>query len=164
MENIKSACFTGHRNFSEVSKEMLFEKLVETIRNLYEKENVTNFYNGGAFGFDELAAKAVIYLRDLGRLPIKLFLVLPCPSEYQTKYWNLLDTIEHELLIKASDVCFHTSKKYHRSCMFIRNKELVNRANSFCICYMDPERKSGTSQTVNFAIEKGLKILNLFPF
>lgn len=52
---MKSACFTGHRNLScdiEDLKTGLYNVLERAIKNA----GITEFYNGGAVGFDLLSA------------------------------------------------------------------------------------------------------------
>lgn len=61
---MKSACFTGHRNLScdiEDLKAGLYNVLERAIKNA----EITEFYNGGAVGFDLLSAQIVLKLREL---------------------------------------------------------------------------------------------------
>ncbi len=57
---MKSACFTGHRyaNISKELKNRLSIEIEQLIRN-----GVTEFYAGGALGFDTIAEKTVIALK-----------------------------------------------------------------------------------------------------
>ena len=81
---MRTACFTGHRDvkFSQNMTQRLSSILRQLIQN-----GVEDFYAGGALGFDMIAERTVIMLRE--QYPqIKLHLILPCPKEEQTLRWN----------------------------------------------------------------------------
>jgi len=83
----QSCCFTGHRNLPR-SKLSQIQKLLENeVINLIN-QGVAGFLNGGALGFDMLAAKVVLRLKH--QFPqISLTMVLPCRN--QDEHWNLAD-------------------------------------------------------------------------
>ena len=85
---MKSICFTGHRKISEDTKTLsqkLYKKLEKAIN-----DGVTDFYAGGAIGWDTLAAFTVIELRK--NYPyIKLHLVIRA-VESQVRKWKETDT------------------------------------------------------------------------
>ncbi len=157
---MSSACFTGHRKLNCDKKE-LFDKLCKVIEDAYISCGCCDFYAGGAIGFDTIAEKAVIHLRDTKKLPIQLHLVLPCQTSEQTKYWTADQKYEFKILLNKAGSVEYTSKNHHPSCMKIRNKRLVECADTLCICYLEDGHKSGTFQTVNMAIDKGLEVVNL---
>lgn len=157
---MNSACFTGHREL-KCNKKELFERLCDVIEDSYLSHQCCDFYAGGAIGFDTLAEKAVIHLRDAKKLPIRLHLVLPCQNSEQTKYWTAEQKYEFKVLLSKADSVEYTSKDHHPSCMKIRNKRLVECADTLCICYLEDGHKSGTFQTVNMASDKGLKVINM---
>lgn len=156
----KSACFTGHREISENAVK-LFNRLYRCLEKLITEENVTDFYAGGAVGFDTIAAKCVLSLREKYK-DIHLHLVLPCPNEEQTKGWSANEKYEFRAILSRADSVEYTSEHRTRECMRIRNAKLAEHANSFCVCYYDTSVKSGTGQTVGFAKKKGLEVINLF--
>ncbi len=80
----KAVCFTGHRNVKETIelKAALTKQLVTLI-----EEGATDFYAGGAVGWDMLCESSVIDLREHFS-HIKLHIVLPCPVEEQTDKWS----------------------------------------------------------------------------
>ena len=156
----KSVCFTGHRDLSENEK-TLSERLYALLEKLVTEEEMTDFYAGGAVGFDTVAEKCVLRLRE--KYPqVKLHLVLPCSNEEQTKKWTANQKYEFRLILTRADSVEYTSQHQFRGCMGVRNTRLVEHATEYCICYHDPTRKSGTSQTIGFAEKKGLKIVNLY--
>ena len=156
----RSACFTGHRDLSENEK-TLSEKLYALLEKLVTEEEITDFYAGGAVGFDTVAEKCVLRLRENYK-QVKLHLVLPCSNEEQTKHWTANQKYEFRLILSHSDSVEYTAQHQFRGCMGVRNAKLVEHATEYCICYHDETRKSGTSQTIGFAEKKGLKIVNLY--
>lgn len=82
----KSACFTGHRSIDK-HREVLEKDLVSVIEQLITQKRLTDFYAGGAYGFDALASLTVLQLKE--KYPqVKLHLVLPCSNEEQTEGWK----------------------------------------------------------------------------
>ena len=53
---MKSCCFTGHRFFTGDTAN-LEARLYDILERVITKKSVTDFYAGGAVGWDELAAK-----------------------------------------------------------------------------------------------------------
>ncbi len=81
---MKSISFTGHRNFDNSTE--LTESLSKILEKLINK-GYTDFYSGGAYGFDTMCEIAVLNLRNRYTY-IKLHVVLPCPFEEMTKKWT----------------------------------------------------------------------------
>ena len=119
---------------------------------------MTDFYDGGAIGFDMLCAETVIALKGEYK-DIKLHMLLPCPSEEQIKGWNKSQIARYEQIMQAADTVTVVSDHYSRDCMKRRNERLVELAD-VCICYCTNPR-SGTGQTVRMAREKGIDVTNL---
>lgn len=156
----RSVCFTGHREISENPKK-LGERLYAVLEGLITEQGVTDFYAGGANGFDTIAAKEVLKLRS--KYPnVKLHLVLPCSNEEQTKNWTPTQKYDFKNILSRADSVEYTSEHFYRGCMGKRNARLVENAEDYCICFLDPEHKSGTAQTVGMAKKKGLTVINLF--
>ena len=88
--------------------------------------------------------------------------LLELTSENPEEPWTDDQKNEFYAILGAADSVEYTSQHLFRGCMGVRNAKLVEHATSHCICYHDPSRKSGTSQTIGFAKEKGLKVINLF--
>lgn len=55
-----ACCFTGHREIPPEDREPLRAALLSEIQRLYAEKGVTEFYTGGARGFDTMAAEAVL--------------------------------------------------------------------------------------------------------
>ena len=152
---MKTCCFTGHRIMKTTPE--LVQRLRDTIFNVI-KQGVTAFYNGGAIGFDMLAAETVIELKS-DYPDIKLHLLLPCPSDEQIKGWNKSQIVRYDKILQAADSVTVVSNHYSRDCMKQRNERLVELADC-CICYCTNPR-SGTGQTVRMAKDKGIDVINL---
>lgn len=155
-ENRKtSVCFTGHRSFPcrESGRILLaVEKLIAF--------GYTDFYAGGAKGFDSRAAQTVLYLKK-SHPQIRLHLILPCERERQVKGWSKEEILLYDHLRQYADTV-SVLGKYSRGCMKKRNQALVDAA-SYCLCWYDgTNERSGTAQTVFMAKRDGLQIQNLF--
>lgn len=155
---MKSVCFTGHRHI--INKEKLQNRLTATIEQLIS-DGVTDFYAGGAIGFDTLAANTVLLLRE--KYPhIKLHLILPCCKSDQTAKWTAEQIAEYDKILSAADSTEYICEKYYYGCMKTRNARLVELADC-CVCYYDSKNSaSGTGQTVRMAERKKIHITNLF--
>lgn len=156
---MKSCCFTGHRKVKY--SELLLKKLNDTIEAMIKK-GVTDFYAGGAIGWDTICAEAVLKLRNEKYSHIRLNMVLPCPESEQTAKWSYEQKQKYCEILNAADNMEIVSLIYTRDCMKRRNLRLVELAES-CICYYDEgQNASGTGQTVRLAQQKGIQVINLY--
>ena len=152
---MKTCCFTGHR-IMKITPELILRlkaAIIDVIRN-----GVTDFYDGGAIGFDMLAAETVIELKS-DYPDVKLHMLLPCPPEEQIKGWNNSQIVRYETILNAADSVTVVSEHYTRDCMKRRNERLIELADC-CICYCTNPR-SGTGQTVRMAKDKGIEVKNI---
>ena len=154
---MKKICFTGHRNI-KITPGIKF-KLSEVIEN-FIKKGVEDFYAGGAIGWDMLCETTVLKLKK-NYPQIKLYLILPCPPEQQTKGWSDSNKIIYNNILSSADseIC---SLSYYNGCMAKRNQRLVDLSD-ICICYCKNFR-SGSGQTIRMAEKKGLEIINLADY
>ena len=156
VKSMETCCFTGHR-IIKVTPELV-QRLHDTIVNMIES-GFTDFYDGGAIGFDMLCAETVIALKA-EHSDIKLHMLLPCPPEDHAKRWNKAQIAKYNEILQMADSVTVLSEHYTEDCMKQRNKRLVELADC-CICYCNNPR-SGTGQTVRMAKDKGIDIINLF--
>lgn len=156
IERSKVACFSGHRKLPENCSK-LRANLEKVIIELIER-GVVFFGNGGAVGFDALAATTVLKLKE--EYPhIRLVMVLPCPPEEQSLKWNEEQKKRYYELLDQADKVRVLSPRYTSGCMLDRNRHLVD-CSAYLICYLR-ERHGGTFYTVRYAEQRGLKILRL---
>lgn len=151
----QTACFTGHRTIPAHQRELLAQRLKEAV-----EEDISRGYRyfgaGGALGFDTLAAQTVLDLKNT--YPhIRLILVLPCPS--QAEGWSQEQRQTYEAIKAQADKVVYTSQGYHRGCMHMRNRHLVDHS-SLCISYLT-RTTGGTAYTVDYAMAQGLDVVNL---
>ncbi len=156
-QTVKSVCFTGHRQAR--ADDEVRRRLRETLERLIQG-GATDFYAGGAQGWDTVCTSMVLALR--AKYPeIRLHLVLPCPIEEQARRWG--DDARRLLtnVAERADEVEVLSPYYYDGCMKKRNLRLVEAADC-CVCWYDSSRfASGTGQTVRLAESKGIKIINL---
>lgn len=151
----KTCCFTGHREIPPEKRAEIADRLERIIISLYQ-QGIRVYKAGGALGFDTLAARTVLRLRE--NCPgMKLILVLPCLT--QTKGWKPENIAEYERIKAQADKVVYISKEYTRGCMHKRNRYLVDNSG-VCICYLTRER-GGTAYTVNYAEKRKLEIINI---
>ena len=154
-KRMQTCCFTDHRHLPPEEQAEIANRLERVISALYQK-GIRYYGAGGALGFDALAARTVIRLRE--NCPgMKLILVLPCLT--QTRGWRLEDVTEHERIKGQADKVVYMAQQYTPGCMHKRNRHLVDHSG-VCVCYLTKE-SGGTAYTVRYAKEKGLEIVNV---
>lgn len=157
----KSICFTGHRTISE-NREALSDRLYTLLERFVAEQAVTDFYAGGAVGFDALAAMTVLKLRE-SYPQVKLHLVLPCPYEELSAKWKDAQKTEFQHIASLANSTEEVSDHFYNGCMKARNARLVELATVNCVCYWNPKNfRSGTGQTVRMAQKKGIEIIDLY--
>jgi len=149
----ETCCFTGHRKLPPEQIETIARRLRSAIVELIDA-GYRYFGAGGALGFDTLAEKMVLELRETYP-QIRLILVLPCLS--QTNGWSEADKAVYEQIMRRADKVVYTSQEYSRGCMLKRNRHLVDNSSA-CICYLT-EETGGTAYTVRYARASGLRIV-----
>ena len=157
-ESTKAACFTGHRKLYHSITE-IYKATKTAVVNLVE-EGYCFFYVGGARGFDALAARVVLDLKQ-DYPQINLMLILPFQNQYEHEAdWSKEEIEEyHRLQEKASEVLI-LSEHYSRGIYFQRNRHLVD-ASSACVAYL-VKPTGGTAYTVKYANKQGVQVINLF--
>ena len=154
MDKQTACCFTGHRDIPDIDVDRLTQKLTESIALLYQR-GYRSFIAGGAIGFDTLAAKAVLDLKDT--LDIKLYLVLPC--EDQDARFSDKQKAEYRRIRELTDGVHVIYPHYVRGCMHKRNRMMVDNS-SVCITYVR-QATGGSAYTREYAIKKELEIIDL---
>ena len=149
-----TCCFTGHRTLYKPENEISAE-LDRLVAEMYER-GFRNFCCGGAVGFDTLAEKAVLALREKHD-DVRLVLILPCHE--QTKKWKAADVAVYEEILTLADEVIYTSEHFTPFCMHVRNRRLIDES-SVCIAYLVTE-SGGTAYTVNYAEQQKIEIIYL---
>jgi len=152
-----TCCFTGHREIEKQHIENLPRVLEAVLRGLISNGYFI-FVVGGALGFDTIAAETVLSLKEeFPQLLLKV--VAPCADQHET--WSDKDKRKYERIREAADDYICMSAAYSRDCMKRRNLEMV-KMSAVCIAYCMRER-TGSSQTVAFANQEGLDVIDLIP-
>lgn len=153
----KTACFTGHRVLKEPYNS-IYQKTYQTVEKLIT-DGYAFFCTGGARGFDALAAEVIISLKE--KYPnIHLILILPFQNHYEhEKKWNNTEIEQLETHKNKASRVIYTQETYGRGCYYKRDRQLVD-ISSVCIAYQY-KNSGGTAYTTKYAVENGLKVINL---
>lgn len=166
-DKIHTCCFFGHRKI-EVTDELI-RRLEEIVEDLIINEKVNTFLFGGKSQFDNLCLTIVTELKK--KYPhIKRIYVraeFPYIDEDYTAY-----------LLKSYDHTYYPKQLINagKAVYVERNYEMIDNSN-YCVIYYDenyipPRRKSirrdlfdyqpksGTKLAYDYAVKKGLKIVN----
>jgi len=158
-----ACCFTGYRpqkfpfplNFENMDYSKFNDKLESTIRQLIQN-GITDFYCGGACGFDLLAAEIVLSIKRQN-VGIRLFCVIPFKN--QAAQWNNKWQKRYETVLSQSDQIVMISKKYTPGVYQQRNCYMVD--NSSVVLTFFDGKSGGTKNTINYAKSCGKKIINI---
>ena len=151
MDRDTTCFFTGHRDVPDHKYNDVYAQTISYIQKLY-REGIKTFICGGAVGFDTLAAKAVLEVREL--LDIKLHLIIPCKN--QADYFTKEQKNDYESILENCDSHETLFEHYVRGCMHARNRKMVDMSCA-CIAYCN-KTTGGAAYTVKQAISKNLPI------
>ena len=88
---------------------------------------------------------------------IRLVFMLPCLN--QDKLWTSEQKRLYRCLLNDADEINYISDKYTTDCMMLRNYAMVDNS-VYCIC-ASLRGASGTAQTIAYAKEKGVTVINV---
>lgn len=152
---IRTVCFTGHRNISKAVVARLPELLEQVISELCER-GATTFRTGGAMGFDTVAALKVLDMKE--KYPqIRLELILPCRN--QTERWDEISKQTYQYILRKADSHRFLFDTYFEGCMLERDRCLVE-GSDVCVAYC-ARSQGGTAYTFTLAMRAGLELINL---
>ena len=159
--SFKTVAFTGHRpeklpwgtNDNSPEGALFKFRLREALEYLIGRGYV-NFLSGAARGFDTISAEIVISLREVYPW-VRLTVVLPCAD--QAARWNAEDKRRWENIVHNSDHVETLAPVYDKSCMFRRNRYLVDNADLVLAAYHKGS-SGGTAMTVDYAHKKQVEV------
>ncbi len=163
-----TCCFFGHRRI-EISDELV-NRIKEAVEDLITDKNVDTFLFGSKSRFDTLCVNVVTELKKkyphISRIYVRA--EFPYIDEDYTAY-----------LLESYDYTYYPERMINagRASYVERNYEMIDKSN-YCIIYYDenyiPQRRknsrrdlfdyqpeSGTKLAYNYAVKKGLRIINL---
>ncbi|NLO86494.1 MAG: DUF1273 domain-containing protein [Clostridiales bacterium] len=155
MEHIKNACaFTGHRpthfhfQYNEEHPDCIAIKqaMNKEVCSLIEK-GVTTFYSGMAQGVDMWGAELILALK---RQVPKLKLIAALPCETQANRWSINQRDRYNAILSLCDETIYVSRPYTQTCMFKRNRYMVDHAQNLIAVY-DNQDHGGTAYTIKYA-------------
>lgn len=152
------ACFTGHwpqklSIYEGDAKAWLYEAIMQAV-----SEGHTTFISGMAQGVDIWAAEVVLSIRDTLKAKTGVEIKLICASPYdgferswsqdwKDRYWYIMENCDLKKYI-----CPH----YSRGCFQVRNKWMVDHSD--VVIGIFNGEKSGTKNTINYALKQGLEV------
>lgn len=161
----KRCAFTGYRpakmpfGYDESDPRCIEFKarLRATIEDLIG-HGYAHFISGGALGMDMYAAEAVM---DLKRDYPWIILEMVSPFDAQAAKWDLEYQERHYRLFDEADITTTMGHAYTRSCMFRRNRYLVDNADLLLAAY--DGQPGGTAMTVEYAREMDVPVRFIMP-
>ena len=151
----QTCCFTGHRTLPVKKIQRIVNRLNNEVDQLIQK-GVTTFMSGGALGFDRIAVSLVITKRQQGA-NIRLIFALPCRNQDET--WTDRQKQLYRSLLSEADEIRYLSEENTPESMSICNRYMVDNS-LYCICAFK-DKADGTGQTLRYAQEQGLQVINL---
>ena len=152
----KAVCFTGHRTLCHeprIIKDVLREQVALLVNAGYQ-----NFLNGGAAGFDLLAAEVVVERKKLCH-DVSLYLYVPYSSVFTG--WTDAAKRLRAVSLEARNVHI-TSPRPYKHTPLERDREMVAKSD-LCVSYLRPDTtRGGTLYTVNQARKKGIEVIDLY--
>jgi len=150
-------CFTGHRpdKMEQGEKEIkpLLEKAIDdAIANGY-----VTFITGMAMGTDIWASEIVLEKKK-SNPELHLICALPHPDFEKPR--SLTEKRRFNKIIKKADLVKEISDHYFRACYQVRNEWMVDHSNLVIAVFNG--QKSGTKNTVRYALKKKKEIVNLW--
>ena len=153
MEN--KVCFIGHR---EILVNDMESRIKQAVINEI-KNGATCFMVGSHGMFDKLALKVCKNLKTIYK-NINIDLVITSLSKLQNKNDNKENFSDFNKDVNF--VMFDIEQEYFKRQISISNRKMIDCCSTL-ICYVDTRRsRSGAKSVLNYAIKKGLKIINLF--
>lgn len=154
-----ACCFTGHRIIPNEKIYSLKQDLKFNIENLIINYNISEFIHGCAMGFDLMAAREVLNLRQKYHF-IKLYSIVPYLN--QTNGWHHNLKTEYNNILFNSDSVLVLNKRYNSQCLFERNRYMVDNS-SHCIYYIERKKQNsgGTAYTVSYASKCNIILHNV---
>ncbi len=168
-DNLYTCCFFGHRKVNQTNE--LICRLKKTIENLIVVKGVNIFLFGSKSDFDELCLKIVTDLKEK----------YPCIQRIyvRAEYADINDSYKNYLLESYDDTYYpERIRGAGRASYVERNFEMIDKSDFGVVYYnknyvpssgrnstnalTDYQSKSGTKIAYDYAVKKGIEILNLF--
>ncbi len=163
MKTVLSCAFTGHRpnsfsfGYDESSGDFL--ELRNRIRNTIVQvcnAGCRTFYCGMAEGADLWCGELVLEMQNQFDPPLEICAVVPFLS--QPKTMTEKNQLRYRKIMDAASKRFLVSREYSKFCFQKRNRFMVDSADGIIAVYDRNQSRSGTGQTMRYAMKKEKKI------
>lgn len=167
----KSCAITGHRPSRFIFKyneaDCLCKKIKTQMRLQFEnliRNGFTRFYAGGALGVDMWSSEMILELKKENAFEdIELFIAIPFDgyndhwdNKYKSRMEYIIENCNKSEIIGNRDNINMSYKK--------RNQFMVDNSDYLLAVYdIEKRRRSGTQQTVNYAIRQALPVIIINP-
>ncbi len=149
-------CFTGHRPGKISLKEREMKRLLETAIDAAIAQGYVTFISGMAQGTDIYAAEIILEKRRTNN-NLHLICALPHPDFDSRR--SLYEKLRFERIIRKADFVKEVNDHYFTGCYQVRNKWMVDHS-SLVIAVFNGQ-KGGTKNTIDYAVQKGIRIINV---
>ena len=164
-----TVCFTGHRtiNGQYYDREnytehwlAVWQSTVSIVHRLWQQGH-KDFISGGALGFDQLAANAVLYIKN-HQVDINLWMALPFPG-FERK-WPAKSQTALVTIVGQADHMFYIDPQsdYKPWKMQKRNKWMVDNSQYVVGLYLD-DKTGGTLNCLKYVMSKYRPFMTLHP-
>ena len=137
MDRLTSCCFTGHRNLTRDEMVRAAGEIGKLLPRLIDR-GITDFYAGGALGFDYAASVTVINSK---RLYPELTLNLALPCRGHTKNWSEADRLMFGRMAARAIRSFMSATDMRRD--VCRSATGIWLTEARCACAGSPRRLGG---------------------
>ena len=152
---MKACCFTGHRNLPYDVRKQILPALSAKVEELIS-EGVAVFINGGALGFDTLAALAVLGLKKkYPHIKLKIYV----PHKQQSALWSDENKEIYNYILSCADEVKILAPFSYSTCMQDRNRRMVD--DSDCVVAYVKKTSGGSYYTVAYAVSQDKKVYYL---
>lgn len=158
MKKETTLCFSGHRLLPLGDRLEKLKKLLKNELNTAIADGYTTFLFGGAYGFDLLAAEAVLSLQET--YPVHLCAIVP--YEGQCADWSVEQQSLYANILSQCNEVITLQSQCDAQCYKKRNQYMVDHSNRL-ICYWNRNPRSGTAQTMGMARRGNVQVVQLSP-
>lgn len=155
----KKVAFIGHRN---IGFGPIRNKLKLAIENEI-KDGCKNFIMGTHGSFDELALSVCRELRQ-SYSDVIIEVVITSLKQIEKKLYYS-DDLGQDFEKPYSDVCtliYEIDEAYFKNKITISNRKMIDSCSAL-ICYVNKKHNpSGAKRAMNYAVTKGIRIINLY--
>jgi len=152
------AAGTGHRPHILPCKydenHAWLRELKKRIKETLTKNHVDEVIAGGAIGFDTWLAQSTLELK----IPLHVYV----PFKGQEAKWPARARKEYERILSLAKTVNYIDEEYTPSSFHKRDRAMVDDCNLVLALWNPTVSEGGTFYTVNYAKDKGKRLINLW--